>query len=108
MQSVKNFKQRINIITNNVICIDEFSINITSIRTEIAALKKSSKNLYKQIDRLAAVKSELDKVRYGVNMAALTIIINKLEKEKQDCDELAETLDKIVELYVKTEKRLCA
>lgn len=85
-----------------------FSINITSIRTEIAALKKSSKNLYKQIDRLAAVKSELDKVRYGVNMAALTIIINKLEKEKQDCDELAETLDKIVELYVKTEKRLCA
>lgn len=103
-------RERLSDIVNSILGNGNhmFSINISSIKAEIGELQKVSKNLNKQIDRLCSVKSDLDKLRYGVNVAALALIITKLEKERKDCDELAETLAKIVDLYVKTESKICA
>ena len=85
-----------------------FSININAIKAEIVNMRGSVKNLTVQIQRLSDVKSQLDKEKYGVRMATLATLISNLEKERNSYDQMITTLDKIVDIYSATEKKLCA
>ena len=85
-----------------------FSININVIKAELVRMRGISKSMTVQIQRLSDVKYELNKEKYGAHMAALVTIIANLKKQRKSYDEMADTLDKIVDLYITTEKKLCA